>query len=71
MSNPEWTELFPSCRRQYLKYEGSDHRPIISYLDTTRKKSHNLFRYDRRLKDHKEIKDLVAEIWFNCDYLGV
>lgn len=71
LSNPEWTELFPSCRSKYLKYEGSDHRHVISYLDTTKKKGHNLFRYDRRLKDNKEIKDLVSDIWINCFYLGV
>lgn len=71
MSNPEWAELFPSCRCQYLKYEGSDHRPILSYLDTRRKKGTNLFRYDRRLKDQQEIKDLVSDIWRSCHYLGV
>lgn len=37
ISNAEWTELFPSCRSQYLRYEGSDHRPILSFLDPTRK----------------------------------
>lgn len=71
LSNPEWTELFPSCRCQYLKFEGSDHRPLISFLDTRQKKGHNLFRYDRRLKDNREIKELVAEIWLNCSYLSV
>ncbi|KAG2274085.1 hypothetical protein Bca52824_056640 [Brassica carinata] len=71
LSNPEWIDLFPSSRCQYLKFEGSDHRPIISYLDTTKKKGHNLFRYDRRLKDNKEIKELVAEVWGKCAYLGV
>lgn len=71
MSNPEWTEMFPSCRSQYLRYEGSDHRPILSFLDTTKKKGLNMFRYDRRLKDNSEIKALVKEIWTTCTYLGV
>lgn len=33
VSNSEWTELFPSSRNQYLKFEGSDHRPLLSVED--------------------------------------
>ena len=42
VSNSEWMDLFPSCRSQYLKFEGSNHRPLVSYLDTSRKKVLNL-----------------------------
>ena len=59
MSNSEWTELFPSCRSQYLRFEGSDHRPLISFLDTTRRKGRKIFRYDRRLKENEEVKVLI------------
>lgn len=38
ISNSDWTKLYPSCRSQYLPYEGSDHRPLLSFLDTTRKR---------------------------------
>lgn len=62
LSNPEWSEQFPSARVQYLRYEGSDHRPVISYLNTKTKKGHNIFRYDRRLKDNMEVKELISEI---------
>lgn len=71
LSNPAWTDLFPSCRCHYLKFEGSDHRPILSYLDTTKSKGQHMFRYDRRLKDNSEIKALVAEVWNNASYLSV
>lgn len=49
--NSEWSDLFPSYRCQYLKYEGSDHRPVLSFLDTTRRKGTKIFRFDIHLKD--------------------
>lgn len=30
MSNSTWAEEYPSGRSEYLKFEGSDHRPIIT-----------------------------------------
>lgn len=56
-------DLFPSCRSQYLNFEGSDHRPLLTFLDPTRKKGSKIFRYDRRLKDNPEITQLISEIW--------
>ena len=38
VSNTEWSDLFPSCRCQYLPFEGSDHHPLLSFLDPARKK---------------------------------
>ena len=64
MSNSEWTEQFPACRSQYLKFEGSDHRPLLSFLDTTRRKCRRIFRYDRRLRENAEVKQIVKDI---CD----
>lgn len=71
LSNPSWTELFPSCRSQYLHFEGSDHRPLISFLDPTRKKGTRLFRYDRRLKGNEEVKKLISDIWSDFSHLNV
>ncbi|KAG2292282.1 hypothetical protein Bca52824_038951 [Brassica carinata] len=47
MCNSDWVELFPSCRSQYLNFEGSDHRPLLSFLDTKKKRGKRIFRYDR------------------------
>ncbi|CAA7062291.1 unnamed protein product [Microthlaspi erraticum] len=44
LSNNEWAELFPSGRCEYLRFEGSDHRPIVSYFGPTRKKRKSSFR---------------------------
>lgn len=71
MSNINWTELFPSCRSLYLKYEGSDYRPLLSFLDTKRRRGHKIFRYDRQLKENTEFKALVKDIWDSYLYLTV
>lgn len=67
----EWFDTFPSSRCQYLRYEGSDHRPLLTFLDTRRKKGAKIFRFDRRLKDNPEVRKLVQETWNSVPYLDV
>lgn len=62
ISNSEWMNIFPSCRSQYLKYEASDHRPLLKFLDTRRKKGMKIFRYDRRLNENVEVKQLIRKV---------
>lgn len=38
MANSSWFELFHSGVCEYLKYEGSDHKPILTCFDLSRKK---------------------------------
>lgn len=71
ISNTDLTELYPSCRSQYLHYEGLDHRPLISFLDPTRKKGNRIFRYDRRLKGNDEVKKIISDIWSTFSHLNV
>lgn len=71
ISNSMWAELYPSARCEYLSYEGSDHKPIISYWDPTRKKGKGLFRYDRRLRDNEQVKKIIAECWIEAPHLSV
>lgn len=71
ISNSDWSDLYPSARCQYLKYEGSDHRPPISFKDTKLKRGIGIFRYDRRLRDNEEVKEIVKNIWETYDYLKV
>lgn len=63
--------MFPNGRTHYLQFEGSGHRPIFSIFDPTKKKPHKLFRYDRRLMDNEEVKDLIARTWNEFHYLDV
>lgn len=63
MANSDWFECFASGHLEYLNYEGSDHKPIITCFDVTRKKGKGLFRFDRRLKNNPLVKEIVANAW--------
>ncbi|CAA7031134.1 unnamed protein product [Microthlaspi erraticum] len=63
MSNSSWAEEYPSGRSEYLKFEGSDHRPIVTIFDPLRKRKKGLFRYDRRLRNNEEVQSLVFKAW--------
>lgn len=69
--NTEWSDLYPSCRSQYLRYGGSDHRPLISFLDATKKRGNGIFRFDRRLKENQEVKAIVKDLWERNSHLQV
>lgn len=63
MANSSWIEAYPSGRSEYLRFEGSDHRPTVISFDPVKKKQKDLFRYDRRLRDNPEVKELVRSAW--------
>ena len=63
MANSEWAENYPSGRSEYLRFEGSDHRPIVTSFEPVKKRQKGIFRYDRRLKDNEEVKKLLQEAW--------
>ncbi|KAG7594156.1 Reverse transcriptase zinc-binding domain [Arabidopsis thaliana x Arabidopsis arenosa] len=63
MSNSSWVEAYPSGRSEYLRFEGSDHRPIVTSFDHVKAKQKGLFRYDRRLRDNEEVKRIVTHSW--------
>uniref|UniRef100_M4EYE7 Reverse transcriptase domain-containing protein n=1 Tax=Brassica campestris TaxID=3711 RepID=M4EYE7_BRACM len=63
MANIEWMEMFPAARSEYLRFEGSDHRPLVTHFDQNLTKKKGAFRYDRRLSGKPEIRDLVEATW--------
>lgn len=65
LANCRWSENFLSSYCEYFMFEGSDHRPLMTYLDNKQRKKRNLFRYDRRLTSKPEIKELVEENWMS------
>ncbi|XP_019097316.1 PREDICTED: uncharacterized protein LOC109131143 [Camelina sativa] len=71
LSNSSWATMFPNGRVEYLRFEGSDHRPILIHFALTRQKRRGMFRYDRRLKDNEEVKQLVASTWLTRDNTSV
>lgn len=63
MSNSSWAETFPSGRCHYLYFEGSDHRPVVTYLEPTSPRKNKLFRYGRRMRNNLEITKIVKDVW--------
>ncbi|KAG7591058.1 Ribonuclease H-like superfamily [Arabidopsis thaliana x Arabidopsis arenosa] len=65
LANGEWSDMFPTSRIEYMKFEGSDHRPIMAYFAAREKKERRMFRYDRSLRKNPEIFELVKKAWDN------
>lgn len=63
MSNCSWSERFPAGRSIYLRFEGSDHRPLLTLFDQTNTSKKGTFRFDRRLRKNPAIHQLVQEHW--------
>lgn len=42
-ANSAWAENYPNARCQYLEYEGSDHKPLISFIDQSIMKRKRMF----------------------------
>lgn len=67
LSNNAWLEAFPSGYCKYLRFEGSDHRPFLTFLDDTRDKRKGMFRFDNRLREKDEFFELISATWSNAD----
>lgn len=63
MANMDWMDMFPAARCEYIRFEGSDHRPLLTHFDQHLKKKKGMFRYDRRLSDKREVRDIVESMW--------
>jgi len=62
MANSDWIIDYPSGRSEYLRFEGSDHRPLVTSFDLVQGKQ-TIFRYDRSLKYNPEVTKLVLDTW--------
>lgn len=63
MGNCKWSDSFPTGCCEYLRFEGSDHRPVLVHLHATKPRKRDLFRFDRRLAQKPEIRNLVETHW--------
>ena len=62
-TNSSWAERFPTARCTYLAYEGSDHKPLLTIFEPSKRRRRDIFRYDRRLKDYPEVTELIRATW--------
>lgn len=63
MVNCSWNELFPLGRCRYLRFEGSDHRPLVTYFNNSGPRRKGMFRFNRSLTEKKEVEELVEDTW--------
>nr|VDD54068.1 unnamed protein product [Brassica oleracea] len=63
MANCSWAEKYPMGRCFYLRFEGSDHRPLITYFNSSMTRKHGSFRFNRSLTEEPEVTELVDEAW--------
>ncbi|KAG2313724.1 hypothetical protein Bca52824_025281 [Brassica carinata] len=63
MSNCAWAEAYPMGRCRYLRFEGSDHRPLMSYFNANRTNKKGMFRFNRALTEEVEVTKLVEDAW--------
>ncbi|KAG2303409.1 hypothetical protein Bca52824_032060 [Brassica carinata] len=63
MSNCGWAEAFPLGRSKYLRFEGSDHRPLLTFFNNDRSKGRGVFRFNRTLTENEEVTDLIDATW--------
>lgn len=55
----------------YFRFEGSDHRPLVMYIDETRSHKKGTFGFDNRLREKEEIALLINDTWSNEDNTSV
>lgn len=55
--------MFQASCCNYLRFEGSDHRPLMTYLDAQIVKKPRPFRYDRRLNEDEEARRIIEAAW--------
>lgn len=63
MASCSWLEAYPMGRCRYLRFEGSDHRPLISYFNSDKPKRRGMFRFNRALTEHEEVTQLIDTAW--------
>lgn len=63
MSNCAWSETYPLGRCRYLRFEGSDHRPLLTYFNADKTKRRGLFRFNRALTEQEEVTEVVEKAW--------
>ncbi|KAF2311097.1 hypothetical protein GH714_019478 [Hevea brasiliensis] len=67
ISNPEWRLLFPSSQLIHGKFKGSDHRPLILFLNRRPKKVRRNFNFDLRWSSFSDCDDIIKNVW-NSDH---
>lgn len=72
MANSEWLALFPSAQSEFLPFEGSDHRPLVTNICAVVEQRRSQFMYDKRMFNREGFQDMIIENWnegfLKCNY---
>ena len=64
LANEEWHSLFPCSYTEYLKMVGSDHCPVIVFLeDKLSRKKKGLFRFDKKWIGQEGLMESIVTGW--------
>lgn len=63
MANSEWLAQFPSAQTEFLPFEGSDHRPLVTNISSEIESRRGQFCYDKRLYQHESFRVTVIDSW--------
>ncbi|XP_019099652.1 PREDICTED: uncharacterized protein LOC109132483 [Camelina sativa] len=66
MINSEWASLFPTAEAEFLEFDGSDHKPILTTIQPRHSYTTKAFRFDKRLIEIENFDTIVANGWNSC-----
>lgn len=65
LANSSLSDRYSTGKCEYFPFEESNHTPIFTSLNPTKKKRNRSFRYDRRLRHNEEVHAIVELAWSN------
>ncbi|XP_048633068.1 uncharacterized protein LOC125607235 [Brassica napus] len=64
LANEEWHTLFPYSYTEYLRLVGSDHRPVVAFLeDKLTRRRRGQFRFDKRWIGQEGLMESIVSGW--------
>ena len=63
IGNEEWHHLFSHTNMEYLKLWGSEHRPILTRVQSRSIRLRRSFNFDRRWLDKDGLKEAIEAGW--------
>ena len=67
VGNEEWHHLFSHTNVEYLKLWGSDHRPVLTRIQSREVRLRKSFKFDRRWLLKDGLKEAIEEGWGRQD----
>ena len=63
MATSTWFDKFPASQTEFLEIGESDHRPLVTYIETEQVEPRRVFRFDSRMIDKDGFHDTVKHGW--------